>query len=369
MAPRGHNSREPRGACGSHFSTGSRKLVDQRCLRVHGEKLGAQRPPRLPRHRHRLIDKCLFEFLQRAPPCRAVGIHETVQIALRASFWRSASQSSDMGSRGEERGAPPLCQRCSTLCCSARAVPRRPRHARSVQRSNRFGSVLKLARLQPGVARRPSRHSQRGARCAWLQLGLSMLTQLDARASFPVANGVLALWGCYCGHCGRMVRRSRALPRASSSRSFAISSSVLWHSPGRVGRPRFVRLLPHGAGVEHGREGDCSRCVHAGRTRLSVISNLFQWRDEGLPNGAPVHSVQQPRDARAKRYSRTVPAGAKQRVQGQPARVQIPKLSRPDKDLQPALPYPQELSARFFAVDVCRALRGCVRARGPRSAP
>ena len=44
-------------------------------------------------------------------------------------------------------------------------------------------------------------------RCAWLQLGLSMLTQLDARASFPGYNCVLALWGCYCGHS----RNGRAL--------------------------------------------------------------------------------------------------------------------------------------------------------------
>ena len=67
-------------------------------------------------------------------------------------------------------------------------------------------------------------------RCAWLQLGLSMLTQLDARASFPGYNCVLALWGCYCGHS----RNGRALLACLVFLVVSIVCdivfSVLWHS-------------------------------------------------------------------------------------------------------------------------------------------
>ena len=70
----------------------------------------------------------------------------------------------------------------------------------------------------------------RSERCAWLQLGLSMLTQLDARAAFPGYNCVLALWGCYCGHS----RNGRALLAYLVFLVISIVCDVifsaLWHS-------------------------------------------------------------------------------------------------------------------------------------------
>ena len=144
-----------------------------------------------------------------------------------------------------------------------RRWPMKPRAGGSCTLDSRFDvplAVVLRGRVIVRGARRPSPETVCRAHASVARGSSARAVDAHparrARAAFPGYNCVLARRVLRRGQArARMARaRGRSCLCSSSSRSFAlVSSSRGLMALERVGRPRFVQLLPHGAGREHGR--------------------------------------------------------------------------------------------------------------------